>query len=68
MRDIIQVHAYLESVLRLCLLFLEGFRGNELGMMRVVSRGDCCKQGGCTDVKVGTGGETKKQNKTKDMT
>lgn len=33
------VHAYLESVLRLCLLFLEGFRGNELGMMGVGVQG-----------------------------
>lgn len=33
------IHAYLESVLRLCLLFLEGFRGNELGMMGVGVQG-----------------------------
>lgn len=33
------VHAYLESVLRLCLLLLEGFRGNELGMMGVGVQG-----------------------------
>ena len=33
------MHAYLESALRLCLLFLEGFRGNELGMMGVGVQG-----------------------------
>lgn len=35
----VYAHAYLESDLRLCLLFLEGFRGNELGMMGVGVRG-----------------------------
>lgn len=38
-RHLLYVHAYLESVLRLCLLFLEGFRGNELGMMGVGVQG-----------------------------
>lgn len=33
------MHAYLESVLRLCLLFLEGFRGDELGVMGVGVQG-----------------------------
>lgn len=33
-------HAYLESDFRLCLLFLEGFRGNELRMMVVGVRGE----------------------------
>lgn len=33
-----RVHAYLKSVLRLCSLILEGFRGSELGMMGVVVR------------------------------
>lgn len=38
-RDRRPLHSYLESVLRLCLLFLEGFRGNELGMMGVGVQG-----------------------------
>lgn len=66
------VHAYLESVLRLCLLFLEGFRGNELGMMGVGVQGRLLRArrvrevGGGEGVKKGV--RERKRNKKNDMT
>lgn len=64
------VHAYLKSVLRLCLLFLEGFRGNELGMMGVAVQGRLLRamrmQGGRGVVKKEV--REKKRNRKNDMT